>query len=36
MSSYRASVSLAPDNDEYRLIYSQVTEDYIKSARGEA
>jgi cytochrome c-type biogenesis protein CcmH/NrfG len=35
VQAYRASISLAPDNDEYRLIYSQVMEDYVKSVRGE-
>ena len=35
ISSYRASIELAPDNDEYRLVYSQVIEDYVKSVRGE-
>ena len=35
ISSYRASIGIAPDNDEYRLIYSQVVDDYVKSARGE-
>ena len=32
--SYRAAISISPDNDEYRLIYSQVMEDYINSVRG--
>ena len=35
IASYKASIGLAPDNDEYKLIYSQVVEDYIKSVRGE-
>ena len=35
IQSYRASISLAPENDEYRLIYSQVMDDYVKSVRGE-
>ena len=29
IASYRASISIEPDNDEYRLIYSQVMEDYV-------
>ena len=36
ISSYRASIDLAPENDEYKLIYSQVVEDYVKSVHGEA
>ena len=35
IQSYRASIALAPENDEYRLIYSQVMDDYVKSVRGE-
>ncbi len=33
--SYKTSIGLAPTNDEYKLIYSQVVEDYITSARKE-
>ena len=29
IASYKSSIALAPDNDEYRLIYSQVVEDYV-------
>ena len=32
IQSYRAAIALAPTNDEYRLIYSQVMEDYIETA----
>ena len=34
--SYRASITLEPTNDEYRLIYSQVVEDYMKTIREGA
>ena len=33
IQSYRAAIAIAPTNDEYRLIYSQVMEDYIESSR---
>ena len=33
--SYKASIGLAPTNDEYRLIYSQVVEDYVASVHNE-
>lgn len=36
ISSYRASISIAAWKCEYRLIYSQVMDDYVKSVRGEA
>ena len=31
IQSYRASISIDPTNDEYRLIYSQVIEDFLTS-----
>lgn len=33
IQSYRAAISLEPTNDEYRLIYSQVMEDYVDVLR---
>ena len=32
IQSYRAAIAIEPTNDEYRLIYSQVMEDYIESS----
>ena len=32
IQSYRAAIAIAPTNDEYKLIYSQVMEDYIEMA----
>ena len=31
--SYRAAVNLRPENDEYKLVFIQVLEDYINEAR---
>ena len=31
--SYRAAVNLRPENDEYKLVFIQVLEDYINDAR---
>ena len=31
--SYRAAVNMRPENDEYKLVFIQVLEDYIKDAR---
>ena len=31
--SYRAAVNLRPENDEYKLVFIQVLEDYIDEAR---
>ena len=33
--SYRAAVNLRPENDEYKLIFVQVLEDYIKEFRKD-
>ena len=35
VGAYRSAISISPDNDEYRLIYSQVMEDYVNSVRGQ-
>ena len=34
IQAYRASINLEPTNDEYRLVYSQVMDDYVTSTRG--
>ena len=31
--SYRAAVNLRPENDEYKLVFIQVLEDYLQEAR---
>ena len=31
--SYRASVNMRPENDEYKLVFIQVLEDYIEQQR---
>ena len=33
--SYRAAVNLRPENDEYKLVFIQVLEDYIKEQRKD-
>ena len=34
--SYRAAVNLRPENDEYKLVFIQVLEDYMENARKDA
>ena len=37
IASYRASISIEPENDEFRLVYTQVLDEYIdKKRNGEA
>ena len=36
IASYRASINLAPENDEYRLVYTQVLDEYIDKKRSGA
>ena len=37
LKSYRYAVNLVPENDEYKLVYIQLLEDYIVKLRsGEA
>ena len=31
--SYRAAVNLRPENDEYKLVFIQVLDDYIEAER---
>ncbi len=33
--SYRAAVNLKPENDEYKLVFIQVLDDYIEEARKD-
>ena len=33
--SYRAAINLKPENDEYKLVFIQVLEDFIKDNRKE-
>ena len=33
IASYRASINIEPENDEYRLIYTQVLDEYIDDKR---
>ena len=33
INSYRAAVNIRPENDEYKLVFIQVLEDYITEAR---
>ena len=33
--SYRAAVNLRPENDEYKLVFIQVLEDYISDSRKD-
>ena len=33
--SYRAAVNLRPENDEYKLVFIQVLEDYIEESRKD-
>ena len=36
IASYRSSINIAPENDEYRLVYTQVLDEYIdKKRKGE-
>ena len=34
MASYKASINISPENDEYRLIYSQIADEYIDKKRA--
>ena len=33
--SYRAAVNLRPENDEYKLVFIQVLEDFIAESRKD-
>ena len=33
LTSYRAAINLRPENDEYKLVFIQVLEDYIEEER---
>ena len=33
--SYKAAVGLSPENDEFKLVYIQVIEDYIEESRKD-
>ena len=33
INSYRAAVNLRPENDEYKLVFIQVLEDFLKDSR---
>ena len=33
--SYKAAVGLRPENDEFKLVYIQVLEDYIEDLRKD-
>ena len=35
IASYRASINISPENDEYRLVYTQVLDEYIDKKRNE-
>ena len=35
ITSYRAAVNLRPENDEYKLVFIQVLEDYIEDLRKD-
>ena len=35
LNSYRAAVNMRPENDEYKLVFIQVLEDYIAEARKD-
>ena len=35
IKSYRAAVNMRPDNDEYKLVFIQVLEDYISDIRKD-
>ena len=35
LNSYRAAVNLRPENDEYKLVFIQVLEDYINEIRKD-
>ena len=35
ITSYRAAVNLRPENDEYKLVFIQVLEDYIEETRKD-
>ena len=34
LKSYRYAVNLVPENDEYKLVYIQLLEDYIEDLRS--
>ena len=34
IASYRASINISPENDEYRLVYTQVLDEYIDKKRN--
>ena len=34
IGSYRSSINISPENDEYRLIYTQVLDEYIDKKRN--
>ena len=34
IASYRASINISPENDEYRLVYTQVLDEYINKKRN--
>ena len=34
IASYRAAIKLEPDNDEHKLVYNQVLNEYIDKKRG--
>ena len=36
IASYRTSMGIAPENDEYKLIYNQIIEEYIDKVHAEA
>ena len=35
LTSYRAAVNLRPENDEYKLVFIQVLEDFIAESRKD-
>ena len=35
IQSYRAAVNMRPENDEYKLVFIQVLEDYINEVRKD-
>ena len=34
IGSYRSSINIAPENDEYRLVYTQILDEYIDKKRN--
>ncbi|MBQ3818846.1 tetratricopeptide repeat protein, partial [bacterium] len=34
MASYKAAINISPENDEFRLIYSQIADEYIDKKRA--